>query len=385
MTSTLGCHLDALYHSVYGELNESVLLLLEASKEEAKDRESRRRRFSSVAGVPGGDFYIQAFGRGKAQYILRNSAMYLELSTWANMPTLHIQFSAITLYEYDVPALQIVVQRLIFTFMASVEREKVSRVDLAVDFQQADFEMPALGDIKTRAVDGHLNTRRQHVTAITHGHRRTMQVQIYRKSERLQADKKEWMREVWRATGRYDEQLPVIRVELRFFRELLNNVRAPGGATGINSLGDLQGSLGDLVRYAVSAAPGAFYRICDPAHQASASNQGRRKASCWWSAVVECFHLLTSTQGRQRVRRAAQILYSSASDRAFRGLARAAALARVAGFHRAANAGQFARDLVRAHLDNEPSYWSELVSKYQDDLVGVVPVAVSSRAAVGAS
>jgi hypothetical protein len=372
MISTLGCHLDALYHSVYGELNESVELLLQAAKDEAKERESRRRRFASIPGVPGGDFYIQAFGRGKAQYILRNSAMYLEFSTWANMPALHIQFSAITLYEYDVPALQIVVQRLIAMFLASVEREKVSRVDVAVDFQQPDFEMPALGDIKTRAVEGYRNTRRQHITAVTHGHRRTMQVQIYRKSERLKADKKEWMREVWRATGRYDEQLPVIRVELRFFRELLNNVRAPGGATGINSLDDLEGSLGDLVRYAVSARPGAFYRICDPEHQLSETHQSRRNAAPWWSAVVECFHLLTSTQGRERVQRAAQILYSAVSDRAFRGLARAAALARVAGFHRAQHAGQFARDLVRAHLVHEPSYWSELVAKYQDELVGVI-------------
>lgn len=372
MTSTLGCHLDALYHSVYGEVNENAIVLLDAAKEEAKERDSRRRRMMEIPGVPGGEFYIQAFGRGKAQYILKNSAMYLEISIWSNMPTLHIQFAAITLYEYEIPALQTVVERLTAVFLSSVEREKVSRVDLAVDFQEPEFQMPALGDIKTRAVDGHLNTRRQHITAVTHGHRRTMQVQIYRKSERLKADKKEWMREIWRATGRYDEELPVIRVELRFFRELLNNVRAPGGATGINSLLDLEGSLGDLVRYAVSSAPGAFYRICDPEHQASQTHQSRRKASPWWSAVVECFHLLMSTQGRQRVRRSSQILYSSVSDRAFRGLARAAALARLAGFHRAANAGQFARDLVRAHLDNEPSYWSELVAKYQDDLIGVI-------------
>ncbi len=295
MITTLGRHIDALYLSIQFEFPAHLKEILDAAKLEAQQDESGLYRFSpAIKGVPGGPWYIRARGRGKYQYILENGSFYSELSTWGNMPSVSLQFKAATLYEYDPDQYEMIVDRLVRSLVGSQlpHSHKVSRCDLAVDFQEPDFSLPEMPDVITRARDRTVNYKGDQPNTLTLGKRHgAMQAQIYNKSEELLVSDKAWMFEVWRASGDYDESLPVWRAELRFFREGLHQFE-------VNTIGDLLDGLGDLASYTVGETNGSWLRIADPDSRGK-QVQTRDNAS-WWVSLCDALRSGLLSSGRKR-------------------------------------------------------------------------------------
>jgi hypothetical protein len=154
MLAVLGKHIDALYLSVSFDFPDHLRKLLGVLKESAKESADDMAEVTDyIPGVPGGAWYIRPYGNGKYQYVLENAAFWIAFSTWANMPALQLQFKAVTLYEYESEVYGEMVDRLVRFFVgAEVSyKAKVSRCDLAVDFQDDYFELPDMRDVVTRA------------------------------------------------------------------------------------------------------------------------------------------------------------------------------------------------------------------------------------------
>jgi hypothetical protein len=295
MISVLGRHIDALYLSVDFDFPDHLKAVLAAAKDEAKQDDAGLALFAPpVNGIPGGPCYIRSKGRGKYQYVLENASFYAELTVWKNMPALKLQFKAATLYEYDPDHYEVLVGRFVRALVGKNLpcTHKVSRCDLAVDFQAPDFVLPEMADVVTRARDRTVHYKGDRSTALTLGKRQqALQAQIYNKSEELLVSDKGWMKEVWVASGNYDETLPVWRAELRFFREGLH-------AFDVRTLDDLLASLGDLASYTVGEGNGCWLRITDPASRGK-QVQTRDNAS-WWSAVCGALRSGLLSSGRKR-------------------------------------------------------------------------------------
>jgi len=307
MLSTIGKYIDALYVSVIFEMPDALRDLLAAAKEDAKASGDDLLRLVELAGVPGGPFYMRPAGRGKYQYVLENGCYWLAFSTWANMPALQLQFKANTLYEYEPEVYGDLVDRVVRGFLGTgatvgdqdslhVPYEvKVSRCDLAVDFQMEQFRLPAMEDVITRARQRAQYYRGARATSITLGQRnQALQSQIYCKSEEVLTGDKSWMFDVWRATGNYREDLPVWRAELRFFREGLR-------AFDVFTVAELVEVLGDLCRYAVGDGPGSWMRVADPESR-DLKIVTQRSTVGWWSSLAEFFCAGLLSVGRKRRR-----------------------------------------------------------------------------------
>jgi hypothetical protein len=295
MISVLGRHIDTLDLSIYFDFPDHLKAVLDAAKIEAQNDESDLFQFSpTIKGIPGGPWYIRARGRAKYQYVLENASFYAELSTWGNMPSVKLQFKAATLYEYDPDRYGEIVGRLVRALVGSKLEYShlVSRCDLAVDFQEPDFSLPEMPDVITRARDRTVNYKGDTPNTLTLGRRHgSMQAQLYNKSEEILVSGKAWMREVWRASGQYDEYLPVWRAELRFFRDGLH-------AFDVRTLDDLLASLGDLAAYTVGESNGSWLRVADPASRGK-QVQTRENAS-WWSTLCGVLRDGLLSSGRKR-------------------------------------------------------------------------------------
>ncbi len=295
MITVLGRHIDALYVSIHFDFPDSLRAILEAAKQEAQNDETGLTLiFPNLKGMPGGPWYIKARGRGKYQYILENGSFYLELSVWGNMPSVNVQFKAATLYEYDPDQYLVMINDLVRALVGKnlPYTHKVSRCDLAVDFQEPDFALPEMADVVTRAKYRTVHYDHETANGLTLGKRNgALQVQIYNKSEELLTSDKAWMYEVWRASEQYDETLPVWRAELRFFREGLHQF-------DVDTVDDLLASLGDLAMYAVGVENGTWLRIADPDTRDN-QTQTRRRAP-WWSSVCDALRHGLLSSGRKR-------------------------------------------------------------------------------------
>ncbi len=89
MTAILGRHIDGLRVSAKFRFPAHLKAIFDALKDEAKeDAGDLALVRDHISGVPGGPWYIKAKGRANYQYILENSAFYVELSTWASFPSM---------------------------------------------------------------------------------------------------------------------------------------------------------------------------------------------------------------------------------------------------------------------------------------------------------
>ncbi len=181
---------------------------------------------------------------------------------------------------------------------------KVSLVDLALDFQASNaWSIPAVEDVVCRAEKRRYEYENTTAKSATFGtYKQPLQVQIYAKSEEILTSGKEWMREVWGSTGRYDIDRPVWRCELRFQRRYLRElVRSGGGRSGIETIADLRDATGDLV-YSVLGdgdGSGSWLRFAEPATRGKKTD--RRGSAGWWSSLRSAFQKHTSSTGRVRV------------------------------------------------------------------------------------
>lgn len=369
MITVLGKHLDALYLSITFEFPDHLKTLLDALKQEAKDSgDDLSEIHEGIRGVPGGALYIRPVGRGKYQYVMENASLWCAWSTWANMPALQFQFKAETLYENDPRELGEIVEAFVRAWIGPklIYKAKVTRADLAVDFQQADFELPEMQDVVTRARSRTVHYQGDTANGLTLGKRnQALQAQIYCKSIELEVSEKDWMLDVWERSGRYDPNLAVWRAELRFFREGLRGF-------GVDTLADFLAHAGDLCEYAIGDTSGSWLRIAGP--ETRGENTSRRHVTGWWGEVRDAFLADASGTGRKRKGYDPRPSYNRCIELAGAHMARAAALARIGEAKDAlstelrtlaTNPAQFGRvvgESYRDHLKTKRLTWADKVN-----------------------
>lgn len=360
-------NLDSLYLSIHGELNEFAESIIPAAKQQAQDDDEDLFPLPEFPGIPGGRFFVSRKGASRDYpYVLQNARFRVNMTRrGGSRPVLTVQVKSDSLYEYNLEAIDVAIERLCGALLATVDRVTVSRADIAVDFQQSGWRYPEMADCNTRARSRFVHYEGKNVTGMTFGrHQGTMQVQIYTKSETLKSDGKQWMKRVWAAGGNYDEDLPVYRVEVRFYREILRELRTPDGVS-IGGVADLDASLRDLVSYAVSGRK-PFFRVVDELYRLSGlhgAHSERQDDASWWETVKSAFARLDGSQARKRVADEVRYVYTAAVSRAAGALATAAAIARSQGWHPAFNVGAFARDSLTGFFAEEASLWPEMVNQ----------------------
>lgn len=372
----LSVNLDSLYLSIHGELNQFADSIIPAAKEQAQLDDEDLYQLPDLSGIPGGPFYVSRKGASRDYpYVLQNARFRVNMTRrGGSRPTLTVQVKSDLLYEYDLPSVETAVHRLCQYLLEDAYRITVSRADIAVDFQDPSWRFPDMQDCNTRARSRFVHYEGKHVTGMTFGrHQGSMQVQIYRKSETLVGDNKQWMREIWASSGNYDEELPVFRVEVRFYRELLRELKGPDGS--LCTISDLYSSLGDLADYAVCGRK-PFFRVVDELYRLTGLSQGhseRQEDAPWWSTLKHAFKRLSGSQGRKRINDELRYQYTKAVTRAAGALASAAAIARSQKWTRyTTDPALFARDVFDSFFSDDSLLWSEMVNHRTHALRGSV-------------
>ena len=277
----LGKFVDALYLSYQGQMRDELAEVLRAKKEVLRANGDGEETLS-VPELPGGPLLLLGASRGKYEFVLRNPMLYVEATTWGNLPGLRIQFETRVLYNHNFEALQAMADVVARFFLEPGFKVLVSRFDLAIDFLQGEsWQLPERKDVITRAkkwgIDG--DGPNPNTLSIGKYKKSSLMVQIYDKSEKVKGCNETWMHDVWQASGRYSEGLAVGRVEFRFFRKRLK-------ALGINSIADLQSGLGDLVRFVVGCEETkSWIRVASP--DTRGSRQDHRPSATWWKDICE--------------------------------------------------------------------------------------------------
>lgn len=370
MLSTLGRFVDALYVSVRFSFPPSLDALLQAGKQEAQESADDLCKFREwIPGVPGGAWFIRARGRDSVyHYVIENAAFYVainsKLDSW---PQLDIQFKAGTLYEYEADRYATIVDSVVRGLIGPglAYKVKPSRIDLCVDFQMESFKIPEMVDVVTRANHRAVYYRGDTPNTLTLGKRGgALQSQIYCKSEELLVSDKAWMQEVWRASGVYDEELPVWRCEVRFYREGLRGFE-------VEDLGELEEVLGDLARYAVGdETGGGWFRVT----RAGDLRQTRDRALApWWVMVAHELVVGLLTTGRKRKGYDPTPSFQRRVELAGAHMSAAAALARIGGWSVSLRPAEFGRMVGNAYsemLGLKDTSWPERVNAKVDEMRG---------------
>ena len=382
--TALGTHLDTLYLSIYCELPQKRKDLFEGARLEAQEEESDKRELCEVPGLPGGMWYMRPYGRGERfRYVMENASFYVAICAYetTKFPRIDFQFKAETLYEYGTQSYAELVRRYVRAFFGLLDYEvKVSRADVAVDFQLEGFECPQMADVVTRARkwQAHGDYGLQNGLILGRGKKHgALEAKIYNKSLEIEGSDKAWMFQIWKAAGGYSDQLPVWRAEVTLYRQGL-------AAFEVNTLEDFIGSMGDLLGYAIGEGAGGWLRVCDPStrHHKDHKHEARRESADWWGELREQFLKKAAKTGRKRKGHDPNPTIVRNIELAGAHMVRAAALARLhTGHQLPRNPEAWGREVGRMYaelLSGKGKSWAEKLNTAMDDLK-----AVTWRAKVG--
>lgn len=297
--SVIGKYVDGLEVSVFGEPRWSVFEILRQEKSNLRASPQGLGVFDTISRVPGGPLLLTTKGGSTYQFVLLNAAISrLEVTSRGALPKVMMQFRAAALYEYDLEEMGGIVEAIAFYFLKPGFEAKVSSLDLAFDFQCAEWRWPDVDDVVCRARK-HAVHYEGTMTGMTFGKGHApLQVVIYDKSEEIRVHhKEEWMEGVWAAKESFRDWLPVIRTELRFSRNLLKDF-------DIETISDLRSGMGDLIHYAVGGER-PWFRVASP--ETRRHGQDRRDAASWWENVSRGFLEDLTLTGRIRERAASSI------------------------------------------------------------------------------
>lgn len=344
--TVVGKYVDGLHISLYGAPRQAVLETLRTERKASIDSE-----FGIIPGVPGGPLVLKPRGRGKYPFVVENDALDMSLTDAGRlpgtMPRAKIRVRARALYTYGLGQVESIVEALAGCFVQPGFGVRVSRYDVAVDFQCPGWKMPDRKDIITGLHGKTYDEGPERITGRTFGDvNGTFQVVIYDKTREIKKHHKEaLMTGIWAAREAYDDQLPVIRIEFRFFRKALRELKVEDPLTGqlhsIDTLSDLRSSEGDLIRYVVGGdGKRRCFRVASP--ETRHRRPDRRSAAPWWQEISRSF--LEDKRETGRIRRRSP---SSNPDhkRAVRELVtyavKSAALTRLLGLHPVSSSSDF--------------------------------------------
>lgn len=377
MLSALGTHLDTLYLSIYCDLPSGTSTILELLRKDAQESEDDRLQLHEIEGLPGGVWYILPYGRGKQyRYILENASFWVAICNYDTnkFPRMDFQFKAATLYEYGTDSYGLLVDRFVRHWFGDGDyKVKVSRADVAVDFQMEDFKIPPIEDVVMRARKYRYEGEHSVPNALTIGRGKragALEAKIYNKSMELEQGDKAWMLDVWRASGEYRQELPVWRSEVTFHRKGL-------AAFEVDTLEDFLETVGDLLNYAVGDGPGGWLRVCEPETRDRElyHHTERRPSAGWWARLREEYLRGARRRGIKRKGYDPEPKLERCVQLAGAHMARGAALFRLVTKDSVTlDPRAWGREMGRIYADmlvGKGTTWAEKVNVYVAELRGV--------------
>lgn len=301
----LGKYIDSMTLNIHGVPRSGAFARLRAQKKPRK-----LANLGTIPGVHGGPLKLKPSGTGRYRYELRNTAFDIKMTDAVGvpntMPRARLDFRARALHEHDLREIEVLTDTLANFYFESSFQVQVSSVDVAVDFQCRAWEVPAREDVITHLGCATYDNGPGRVTGMTFGSSKgAFQIVIYDKSHEIAAHHREWIKEAWVESEAYRDDRRVIRVELRFRRKLLRQLRntdpQSGQTRGVDTISDLRSSLGDLTRY-VLGGPKANPKFRVATSKTRNCRSDRRGPASWWMAIVDAFSEGMPTTGRVRVR-----------------------------------------------------------------------------------
>lgn len=304
----LGKFADALYVSVKGRIRDHAHRLLSTRKSQLQLEGIDSAEVFVVPGLPGGPLRLQRSGERKYAWVLVNEVLRLSATARGDLPSLWIEFLSHALYQYDLRELESIVDIVANAFLEGDSEVRVSRYDVAVDFQYREMRVPDYRDVVTRArtFNNHGSMGSGYNSVVFGKEWGSIQAEIYNKTTEIkQRSEKYWMYDAWKERGAYQEGFPVWRAELRFFRQVLREMKDgdhDSGENGIRTIADLRESLGDLMGYAVGGVGwrGSWIRVASP--ESRERRPDRRPPALWWEAIRPEFLKDELVTGRVRGR-----------------------------------------------------------------------------------
>jgi hypothetical protein len=210
---------DTLETSIGGQLFEHATLLLEDLKAAALS--SGTPQYAPLAGL---DFAVQAYGSKPFRYVLEGELARIRLSPVANVPGASIRLSALGLALYEPLPLHDLVSAVVADYFGPGAPPKLSRIDVAADFQGLDLADLGRARFVSPATYRPIFPSVERPETYYFG-KAPLQVRIYNKTQELQKSGKFWMRQLWAQHPDYDPELDVWRFEIEVRREVLRKLR----------------------------------------------------------------------------------------------------------------------------------------------------------------
>lgn len=343
--NVVGRWVDGLHISVFGEPGRRAFERLRTANVSRGSYE-----LGTLPRVPGRSLVVLPRGRGRYPFVAANGDFEMFLTDAGGMPRemprMRLRFGADFLHGHDIEEAEARVEAIAGYFLEPGFRVQVSRFDVAVDFQSPGWSMPDRKDVITRA-SGRIDDKGpERITGMTFGKAKgPLQVVIYDKTRDIKRRRRERAEELWVTAETYDERLPVIRVELRFFRAALRQFRTEdrdsGQSRGIDTLADLRSCVGDLIRYVVGKdGKKSWFRVASPDTRHRRSEL--RGAAPWWQEVSRALLEGAPEAGRTRLLTTSShpsLQYVGRTSVAY--AVKTAALARLLGLHAADSPDNF--------------------------------------------
>ena len=226
----LVCGIDTLHLFFTAPLDTDLLEAISAARESAK---------TSVEGEPppefeigGHTFAVQAHGAGNAPYLLTSEFFALKLNPKpaGNFPTAMLELRAIYLWQRG-PIAAVDDARALLRVVANTDaaeellEPKVTRVDLAVDFQGWVPKPSDLARVVARAASDDSHRIRRGFTGFSFGGGGNIVARLYDKTAEIKKSGKGWFLEIWKESDDFDPKLAVWRIEFQLRRAALRTIR----------------------------------------------------------------------------------------------------------------------------------------------------------------
>ena len=244
--------IDSLYLSFSGELSEESAFDLDALKRQAQRPEHQAAKAQLVLGDH--VFEVKDKSSGLFAFTLADGAFHIRLSSSRKkqLPMAYVQVSSGLLAHRPVLGIAEELHGLL-TSLGAVQRPKVSRVDLFIDFESSvDMESWQRDAWVTKASGIHQYAEASTFTGWTVGAGGALMARLYLKSLEQRKSGKDYLLGLWREAG-WDGASPVWRLEFEFRREVLAQLK-------LDSLPSVLGSLDGLWSYATSD----WLKLCVP-------------------------------------------------------------------------------------------------------------------------
>jgi hypothetical protein len=267
---------DTLHLFVRGELRSDLLDDL-SDRREAARRAANRKCPRVTLGAFTLD--LQLHSSRKGDFLLSGDLLTLVLNPKAPppFPTVYAELRSKLLWEVGLDrAVEAAVHAMTATTVAEELDIQVTRVDLAVDFQDWIPRPADLDRFVTRARrDGSFREARD-FTGFTFG-KGDIVARLYDKSAELKKSGKRWFEPLWAKSVSYNPQAPVWRLEFQLRRGELDSLRDDSGLV-LGSWSNLRSNL-----------PGLFARCAKNwlALRAPRTGRTRQRLAPEWSAILE--------------------------------------------------------------------------------------------------